>query len=67
MLEQVIGQSMDGLGDAGSSSSASAVNAAVRWSKWVTTNFMVTNDRIIFRQGMVAKSGVEIPLERIRT
>ncbi len=41
------------------------VNAAVRWSKWVTTSFTVTNDRIIFRQGMVAKSGVEIPLERI--
>jgi uncharacterized membrane protein YdbT with pleckstrin-like domain len=44
---------------------ALGVNAAVRWSKWVTTSFTVTNDRIIFRQGMVAKSGVEIPLERI--
>ena len=31
----------------------------------MTTSFTVTNDRIIFRQGMVAKSGVEIPLERI--
>ena len=41
------------------------VNAAVRYSKWVTTSFTVTNDRIMFRQGMVAKSGVEIPLERI--
>ncbi len=44
---------------------ALGVNAAVRWSKWVTTSFTVTNDRIMFRQGMVAKSGVEIPLERI--
>jgi uncharacterized membrane protein YdbT with pleckstrin-like domain len=41
------------------------VNSAVRYSKWVTTSFTVTNDRIMFRQGMVAKSGVEIPLERI--
>ena len=37
----------------------------MRYSKWTTTNFAVTNDRVIFRQGMVAKSGVEIPLERI--
>lgn len=41
------------------------VNAAVRYSKWTTTSFTVTNDRVIFRQGMIAKSGVEIPLERI--
>ncbi len=41
------------------------VNAAVRYSKWTTTSFTVTNDRVIFRQGMLAKSGVEIPLERI--
>ncbi len=41
------------------------VNAAVRYSKWITTSFTVTNDRVMFRQGMVAKSGVEIPLERI--
>jgi membrane protein YdbS with pleckstrin-like domain len=41
------------------------VNAAVRYSKWTTTSFTVTNDRVMFRQGMIAKSGVEIPLERI--
>ena len=41
------------------------VNAAVRWSKWVTTSFTVTNDRIIFRQGIVSKRGIEIPLDRI--
>src|SRR5215470_8348232 len=44
---------------------ALGVNAAVRYSKWITTSFTVTNDRVIFRQGLVAKSGVEIPLERI--
>ncbi len=41
------------------------VNAAVRYSRWTTTSFTVTNDRVMFRQGMVGKSGVEIPLERI--
>lgn len=33
--------------------------------KWRTTNFVVTTDRLIFRQGVVAKKGKEIPLERI--
>ena len=32
---------------------------------WRTTNFVVTTDRLIFRQGVVAKKGKEIPLERI--
>jgi uncharacterized membrane protein YdbT with pleckstrin-like domain len=32
---------------------------------WTTTNFVVTTDRLIFRQGVVAKKGKEIPLERI--
>ncbi|MCU1401483.1 MAG: hypothetical protein JWN62_4592 [Acidimicrobiales bacterium] len=36
-----------------------------RYSKWVTTNFVITNDRIIFRQGVIAKSGIEIPLDRV--
>jgi uncharacterized membrane protein YdbT with pleckstrin-like domain len=33
--------------------------------KWVTTNFVITNDRVIFREGVLAKRGVEIPLERV--
>ncbi|MCU1395218.1 MAG: hypothetical protein JWM34_3646 [Ilumatobacteraceae bacterium] len=36
-----------------------------RYSKWVTTNFVITNDRLIFRQGVIAKSGIEIPLDRV--
>jgi uncharacterized membrane protein YdbT with pleckstrin-like domain len=39
----------------------------VRYSKWVTTNFVVTSDRVIFRQGVLSKKGIEIPLERINT
>ena len=33
--------------------------------KWRTTNFVVTTDRLIFRSGMVAKQGREIPLQRV--
>jgi uncharacterized membrane protein YdbT with pleckstrin-like domain len=37
----------------------------VRYAKWTTTNFVITSDRLIFRQGLFAKSGIEIPLERV--
>lgn len=36
-----------------------------RYLKWVTTNFVITSQRLIFRQGVFAKSGIEIPLERV--
>jgi uncharacterized membrane protein YdbT with pleckstrin-like domain len=36
-----------------------------RYLKWLTTNFVITSHRLIFRQGVLAKSGIEIPLERI--
>jgi uncharacterized membrane protein YdbT with pleckstrin-like domain len=39
----------------------------VRYLKWITTNFVVTSDRVVFRVGVLAKRGVEIPLERINT
>ncbi len=42
-----------------------AVWLAIRYLKWATTNFVITSDRIIFRQGVLAKSGIEIPLERV--
>ncbi|NLD76888.1 MAG: PH domain-containing protein [Acidimicrobiales bacterium] len=35
--------------------------------KWSTTNFVLTSDRLISRVGIVAKEGLEIPLERINT
>jgi uncharacterized membrane protein YdbT with pleckstrin-like domain len=37
----------------------------VRVLKWKTTNFVVTNDRLIARSGVIAKKGIEIPLERV--
>ncbi len=36
-----------------------------RYLKWMTTNFVITSDRLIFRQGVIAKNGIEMPLERI--
>lgn len=39
----------------------------VRYAKWVTTNFVITSDRLIYRVGVLAKKGIEIPLERVNT
>lgn len=46
---------------------ASAVWLFVRYLQWATTNFVITSDRVIFRHGVVAKSGIEIPLERVNS
>ena len=45
----------------------SAVWLLVRYLKWATTNFVITSDRVIFRHGVFAKSGIEIPLERVNS
>ena len=42
-----------------------AIWLALRYAKWANTNFVITSDRIIFRSGVVAKNGIEIPLERV--
>ena len=39
----------------------------VRYVRWITTNFVVTSDRVIFRHGLFAKAGIEIPIERINS
>ncbi len=38
-----------------------------RYLRWVTTNFVVTTDRLIYRSGVLGKSGTEIPLDRVNT
>jgi membrane protein YdbS with pleckstrin-like domain len=40
---------------------------AGRYVRWATTNFVVTTDRIVYRHGVIAKTGIEIPLERVNT
>jgi uncharacterized membrane protein YdbT with pleckstrin-like domain len=42
-----------------------AVWVGVRYLKWTTTNFVITTDRLIYRSGIFAKHGIEIPLERV--
>jgi uncharacterized membrane protein YdbT with pleckstrin-like domain len=44
-----------------------AIWLGVRYVKWISTNFVVTSDRVIFRQGIISKTGIEIPLERVNT
>jgi uncharacterized membrane protein YdbT with pleckstrin-like domain len=46
---------------------ASAIWLVIRYSKWLTTHFVITNLRIIFRTGLVSKRGIEIPLDRVNT
>ena len=38
-----------------------------RYARWATTEFVITTDRVISRSGFLAKSGIEIPLDRINT
>ncbi len=37
----------------------------VRLTQWITTDFVLTTDRLIYRKGVVSRQGREIPLERI--
>jgi len=37
----------------------------IRYLRWTTTNFVVTTDRLVYRSGVLAKHGKEIPLERV--
>jgi len=36
-----------------------------RYAKWVTTNFVLTSDRLVYRSGVASRQGREIPLERL--
>ncbi len=44
---------------------AAVVWWGIRWMAWRTTNFVVTTDRLIYRNGVLAKEGIEIPLDRV--
>lgn len=41
------------------------VFALPRYLRWVTTHFVLTTDRLIFRAGVLSKLSREIPLERL--
>jgi uncharacterized membrane protein YdbT with pleckstrin-like domain len=42
-----------------------AVWLGARLLRWQTTHFVVTSERIVFRSGVLAKHGRDIPLERV--
>jgi uncharacterized membrane protein YdbT with pleckstrin-like domain len=44
---------------------ATLVWVIVRYLKWRTTYFVITSDRLIYRNGVIGKAGIEIPLERV--
>lgn len=46
---------------------AALVWFGLTYARWATTNFVVTTDRLIYRHGVLAKRGVEIPLDRVNT
>jgi uncharacterized membrane protein YdbT with pleckstrin-like domain len=38
-----------------------------RYVQWATTELVLTSDRLIYRSGVIAKSGIEIPIDRVNT
>ena len=36
-----------------------------RYAQWLTTDFVLTTDRLIYRKGVLSRQGREIPLERL--
>jgi uncharacterized membrane protein YdbT with pleckstrin-like domain len=56
------------LGGAGVLAILAALGATLHsWVAWISTNFVLTTDRCIYREGIIAKRGVEIPLDRVNT
>lgn len=49
----------------GALTAMAAIWLAGRLFKWGSINFVVTTDRLVYRSGVLAKKGKEIPLERI--
>lgn len=44
---------------------ASLLLSVKRWYRWLFTKFIITNERLIVRRGLIARNSKEIPLERI--
>jgi uncharacterized membrane protein YdbT with pleckstrin-like domain len=38
---------------------------AKSWVDWLFTKYIITNERLVIREGLIARRGKEIPLERI--
>jgi uncharacterized membrane protein YdbT with pleckstrin-like domain len=71
-LVALVAVAVQDVGDWALLAGAGVVIAALLWFagryvRWMTTNFVLTSDRLIYRSGVVSKRGIEIPLERINT
>lgn len=42
-----------------------AITAGMDFLRWRTTEYVLTSDRLVIREGIISKSGHEIPLENI--
>jgi uncharacterized membrane protein YdbT with pleckstrin-like domain len=42
-----------------------ALGLVIEAVKWSRTHFVLTNHRVIYREGVVARTGVEIPIRRV--
>ena len=43
----------------------SPCSCSCRYAEWITTDFVLTTDRLIYRKGVLSRHGKEIPLERV--
>lgn len=46
---------------------ASLVWAGISYAKWASSHLVLTTDRLIYRSGVLTRTGIEIPLERVNT
>lgn len=37
------------------------------WLRWRSTHFVITSDKVMFREGLVARAGMNIPLSRVNS
>ena len=44
-----------------------AVWVIARYVLWVSSDFVITSDRVIHRSGIISKRGIDIPLERVNS
>lgn len=39
--------------------------AVLPWLRWITTSYVVTSERVVIREGILARTGRDIPLQRV--
>jgi uncharacterized membrane protein YdbT with pleckstrin-like domain len=39
--------------------------AVLPWLRWITTSYVVTSERVVVREGILSRTGRDIPLQRV--